>query len=377
MNGWGNSYDIEPSKETAPIHVNYAMRCEYPAEVAPNCLCPEKDPPEGGAQICSKRMPFCKKHRMWWCVDKVHREWGIYNYSSPEYCWKLNIIIDRPFGSVCSEHAHCAVGLQCSHGHCSTCPNLECPDRTPSDGLLGWGKTVKYGEYECPNNDCARRGEGCSPTNLGLGCCTGLKCSSGGKCITDKCKVDGDCTEDDDDICQGYFCLKNKVVNGEERDCSVVDGTNPDFSISGTFCDPTYNICTRSYDKPKVIYDYGVGHECVKHYDCHEGLYCAHNAPLQPRTCEICLVDGDCPEKKSLRKNLPCKYGDYGCPDRCGVDGDVCDDASIPCCRGLKCDGGKCVLDECKKTGDCRDDSECCDGYGCLNGKVVYAVGQE
>ncbi len=180
MNGWGNSYDYKPGRRTAPLEglysdIKYAMRCEYPDHVAVQCLCTEKDPPEGGAQICNKRQKYCADY-VWWCRRWSHKEWGIYNYSSPEYCWKLNIIIDRPLGTICSEHAHCAVGLQCSRGVCSACPNFECPDRTPSDGLSRWGKTCKYGDYECPNNDCARRSQACGPTNVGLGCCEGLKC---------------------------------------------------------------------------------------------------------------------------------------------------------------------------------------------------------
>ncbi len=150
VSGWGNSYDIEPSKETAPIHVNYAMRCEYPAEVAPNCLCPEKDPPEGGAQICSKRVHHCRAMLVY-CHKLRDKEWGKYNYSSPEYCWKLNIIIDRPLGTICSEHAHCAGGLQCSDvwGVCQECCNGECPDKTWSDELRAWGRIFKYGDHGC------------------------------------------------------------------------------------------------------------------------------------------------------------------------------------------------------------------------------------
>ncbi len=217
VNGWGNSYDIKPNQKTAPLDldVNYAIRCEYPDHVAVQCLCPEKKPPEGGAQICSKRMPEYVPGIL---TQNGWYEWGKYNYSSPKYCTKLNMIIDRPLGAICNEHAHCAGGLQCSDGVCSACPNFECPDRTPSSKLSRWGKTCKYGEYECPNNVCIREGEGCSPTNLGLGCCTGLKCS-GGMCIEDDCKVDGECTKDDEDICHGYFCFNDKVVNGEGREC--------------------------------------------------------------------------------------------------------------------------------------------------------------
>ncbi len=174
VSGWGNSYDI-PSLN-APFEGNYAMRCEYPHWVAPNCLCPNKNPPEGGAGRCSQKRRECDMNILGFFCIMSDREWGKKNYSSPEYCTKLNVIIDRPFGTACSEHAHCTVGLQYSDGVCSTCPEHVCPDRTQSDKLSAWGKTCKYGEYKCPHG-CARKGEGCSPTNLGLGCCEGLKCS--------------------------------------------------------------------------------------------------------------------------------------------------------------------------------------------------------
>ncbi len=219
------------------------------------------------------------------CTSRRDKEWGKYNYSSPEYCWKLNTIIDRPLGIICSEHAHCAGGLQCSDGVCSTCPNFECPDRTPSRELSLWGKTCKYGDYECPKNNCARRGEGYSPTNLGLGCCTGLKCNSGERCVEDDCIVGGECTKDDDNICWGYYCLGKydrvkgdgsrcycmigQVVNGEGRECYIEDnGISSNCSISGTFCNVESNTCYRSYDKPTPMCTYQYGSECEKHLEC-------------------------------------------------------------------------------------------------------------
>ncbi len=379
MNGWGNSYDIEPSKETAPLDldVNYEMRCEYPHWVAPTCLCPDQNPPEGGARRCS----FIHEYGLW--MDKRRREWGKKIYSSPEYCWKLNTIIDRPLGTVCSEHAHCAVGRQCSDGVCSTCPNFECPDRTPSDALLGWGKTCKYGEYECPNNNCAQEGEGCSPTNLGLGCCEGLKCSFQGRWIEDKCKVDGDCTEDDDDICQSYFCLKNKVVNGEGHECFVDDnGISSNCSISGFFCDVESNTCYRSYDKPTPICNHYLS-KCMEHFECDVGLYCNGGR------CRACPVVEECPNKGERKPNFPvCKYGQYECPGHCLVGMEECNSTRDECCLGLKCQKLKhypgrqiyyCTVNHlCKKTGTCNDgDDDICDNYGCFNGKVAYAVGQE
>ncbi len=351
------------------------MRCEYPGMVAANCLCPKKDPPEGGAQICYNRVR--EKRR-----PKPNRwiYWGEDNYSDGEYCRKLNVIIDRPLGTVCFEHAHCAAGLQCSDGVCSTCPNDGCPDRTPSDKFSLWKNTCRYGEYECPNNDCARRGEGCSPTNLGLGCCTGLKCSPGRVCITNECKVDGECTEDDDDICQGYFCLENKVVNGVGRECYIEDnGVSSNCSISGTFCDVKSNTCYRSYDKPTPIRNLPYFQRCTGHFECDEGLCC--NGGL----CHVCQLAEEYPEKRKF--NYPvCKHGEYNCPDVCLLENDQCRTTSGgpfgktikvgDCCHGMMCGvTGYCVNDERKTTGTCTDDNGCADKYGCLKGTVVYAEG--
>ncbi len=95
VNGWGNSYDIKSCHKTTPPHVNYAMRCEYPADVAVQCLCHKKKPPEGGARICSKNMHQCNLVFNMWC-EMGGKEWGKYNYSDLDYCTKLNVIlIDR------------------------------------------------------------------------------------------------------------------------------------------------------------------------------------------------------------------------------------------------------------------------------------------
>ncbi len=396
VNGWGNLYDIKPNQKTEPLDldVNYAMRCEYP-HVAVQCLCPEKTPPKGDAQVCGKSMPRCFNLYFGGCFRLNNLEWGKHNYSSPEYCWKLNTIIDRPLGTICSEHAHCTGGLKCSDGVCSTCPKHVCPDRTQSDKLSAWAKTCKCGEYGCPDNVCARKGEGCSPTNLGLGCCQGLKCSPGGMCIEDDCKVDGECTEDDDNICPGYFCLEKyervkgdgprcycligQVVNGEGRECYIYDnGVSSNCSISGTFCDVESNTCYRSCDKPKQQIYKPLDSECTEHFECDEGLYCNGGR------CSVCQVTEECPEKRN--PNFPvCKYGEYECPDCCLLGDDECNLDNDECCLGLKCEHKQigssyrnvCVHDPpCKKTGTCDEYSNFCDGYGCFEGTVVYAVGQ-
>ncbi len=359
------------------------MRCEYPDQVAPNCLCPEKKPPEGGAPRCRFKTRGCKRigsrYPLCYYYDKI---WGNYNYSDPKHCTKLNVIIDRPLGTICSEHAHCAVGLLCSDGVCSTCPEHVCPDRMQSDKLSVWGKTCKYGEYECPHG-CARKGEGCSPTNLGLGCCGGLKYSSGGKCITDKCKVDGDCTEDDDDICQGYFCFNDKVVSGEGRECYIEDnGVSSNCSISGTFCDVESNTCRRSYEAPRVIRNYVNAEECEFDYGYDEGLYCKPQRGRDGGKCSPCLVDEVCPEKGRQNSNT-CKRGEYNCPDVCLSTTTKClttDPEKGKCCHNLKC-GEEGLCRPCKKSGECSSDDECCDKYGCHENNdgsrtVIYAGGQ-
>ncbi len=121
------------------------------------------------------------------------------------------------------------------------------------------------------------------------------------------------------------------------------------------------------------------------HFDCDDGLYYLRNGnPDQDGTCEVCLVDGDCPDKGS--PNFPtCKRGEYGCPDVCLHANEQCRTTDIfgktikvgDCCCGKMCGvTGYCTNDERKTTGTCTDDNECADKYGCLNGTVVYAEGQ-
>ncbi len=115
--------------------------------------------------------------------------------------------------------------------------------------------------------------------------------------------MDGDCTEDDDDICQGYFCLTNKVVNGEGRECYIGNnGISSNCSISGTFCDVESNTCYRSYDNPRVTYNPLGHHPCRYHFDCDDGFYCRGG---RRSSCQPCVI-GDCPDKGI--PNLPtCK----------------------------------------------------------------------
>ncbi len=71
-----------------------------------------------------------------------------------------------------------------------------------------------------------------------------------------------------------------------------------------------------------------------------------------------------------------CYYGQPSCPDECALYSRECS-TDKPCCRGMKCEGGQCVDDNCKKTGTCTADNDCCANYGCLNSTVVYAEEQE
>ncbi len=67
MKDWGNSYDIKPSHTTAPIYVSYAIRCEYPADVAPQCLSPHKPRWKVEQECVAKEytnLSPCVKHNM-------------------------------------------------------------------------------------------------------------------------------------------------------------------------------------------------------------------------------------------------------------------------------------------------------------------------
>ncbi len=377
--GWGNAYETSPTKKIAPYHVNYAMRCEYPGTVAPNCLCPNKN--HQGTHVCGKTVRECTEPPplgFGFCVMKT-REWGKKNYSSPEYCRKLNVIVDRPLGQDCDIHAHCALGLQCDRGACNTCPDDVCPDRYDKELEL-WGATMSYGDYKFPET-CIREGLQCNPHYTGVskvGCCRGLTCDpETTSCILDDCKKDGPCTGDNDNICPGFFCLNNKVVNGEGRECFIEEnGVSSNCTISGTFCDPEWasSICTLLFVTPTQTYK-PRGEDCDPRYHstCDEGLYCDEYT----RTCATCQVDRFCPEKYVVPNSPTCKYGEYLCPHSCSGKGRDCGETNgEECCRGLKCVQSTCVEDSCKKTGTCSSDDECCDGYGCLNGTVVYAVGQ-
>ncbi len=110
------------------------------------------------------------------------------------------------------------------------------------------------------------------------------------------------------------YCVEDvKIVNGEGRECYIDDHRiSSNCSISGTFCDVESNTCYRSYDEPRVIYN-PVGHDCVFHFDCGDGLYCSRNGCDQSGRCEECNFNY-CPYKGN--PNFPtCRRGEPGCPD--------------------------------------------------------------
>ncbi len=130
-----------------------------------------------------------------------------------------------------------------------------------------------------------------------------------------------------------------------------------------------------------MIHCYGYGK--FSHASCFVFLNCALDPPSDGQgRCSACLVGEECPEKGKPTNFHTCKRGEYNCPlgHICSRLGDFCapDSTNLRqhCCLGMKCDGEKCVTDPCKKSGDCSGDDECCDNYGCADGKVVHAIGQ-
>ncbi len=376
-NGWGNAYDTLPSKTTAPYDVHYGMRCEFPGTVAPNCLCPPNDQLSHGA--CWKNVGECTPILLGICSYK-NKEWGRKTYSSSDYCRKLNVIVDRPLENECDIHAHCAPGLQCHmKSHCILCNNDECPDKSDKELDL-WGAKISHGDYLAPIK-CLREGNICNPHIIGIsekGCCLGLKCDKERSvCIQNNCKNFAEsCSGKNDNICPGYFCLNNQVVNGEGRECSIEDnGLSSNCTISGTYCDEKDSgICKLNFRNPVTIYlPYGSKCDKYHHSSCDEGLYCDE----EESKCVTCQVDKLCPEKISVPSSPTCIYGEYLCPNICSVKGMGCsNEEGMGCCRGLKCVQSTCVEDSCKRTGECSSDNECCDGYACLYGIVIHAVGQ-
>ncbi len=234
-NGWGNSFTILPNQYTSPFTVRYAIRCEYPADVAPSCLCPssEKD------GKCSKTIG--------------ETEWGGKDYSSCNYCRKLNIMTYRPLGSECEENAECEIGLYCAaNGKCRRCSSERaCPAKTKSNRLSLW-PTCKYGVYNCPFTCVPKvRGEcNSNPFEKGEDCCRGMTCSNG-QCIF--CKMEGKCPDSSSEICDGFFCLNDKITNAEGLACKSKSDCK-----GGMHCHPDLKVCYRSYDKPITYWYAGV-----------------------------------------------------------------------------------------------------------------------
>ncbi len=348
---WGNSFDLP---EVAPEGVWFAMKCEIPDPV-PTCLCRNINSTEQ-EKTCG--FPF---------NDVMI---GYKNNSNPKFCQRLKQMIYKPFETSCRHYIECDFGLYCNcSGICDSCRYME---QCPCKKRHIW-PTCSYGTNNCPSY--------CSEMNgkCGAGyssCCRGFKCDNEreGECIHDTCQKNGTCI-DDYDGCANYGCLNGTVVYAERQECHSTDNIANSSCTDGTICSDSTNRCYRSTDEPKVIYN-TLNVPCDGDYDCDVNLLCKQSL------CQACPPDGSCPEK--IEPNIPtCKRGEYDCPAKCSRLNETCDTRGAAygsCCRGFKCNnqaGGKCIRDYCKKYGLCIDDSDCCAGYGCLNGTVVYAEGQE
>ncbi len=285
--------------------------------------------------------------------------WGEYDYSDPQFCWKMEVGVNKRWGGHCMEHAYCAQGLSCEQNVCMPCPDEDCPDKTPSIRLSNWPMCINDEKYAC-SSSCGGQLTQCNEYSMGANCCDGLTCLYN-KCIAEIRPTNGEC-ESHDDSPQGYFCLDSQITDAVGWECHAThDTASANCSVAGLFCDTGANICYRSYDEPRVIYN-PTHHSWIAHFDCDEGLYCLREGTdSQYGTYEIRQIGTHCPDKGS--PNVPtCKRGDHNCPDTCGLISVECsttDPEKGKCCLGFICDGEKCVTDTCKKSGDCSSDDEC------------------
>ncbi len=179
----------------------------------------------------------------------------------------------------------------------------------------------------------------------------------------------------------GYGCWNGRVVFAVGQECYSENGQASPNCVVGTICNTDTNKCYRSNKEPRIIYNDANYIMCEYDFDCNIGLYYALDYASDGKgRCSSCLVDDVCPEKGRPNSNT-CKRDEYGCPDTCVAQGNDCNDATPPCCRGLICEGEKCA--SCKMDGECSSDDECCDNYGCHENKkdgsriVIYAAGQK
>ncbi len=124
---------------------------------------------------------------------------------------------------------------------------------------------------------------------------------------------------------------------------------------------------------------------CREDIECDEGLYCHVVEGENEGECRTCDKDTvfyctKWEKEKTISPELSkwgtCPFNSQSCPFDCAHEkGGKCN-SKKDCCRGMKCDQGKCIDDPCKKTGDCNSDVTCCPGYGCFNASVAYAAGQ-
>ncbi len=118
----------------------------------------------------------------------------------------------------CEAHILCDIGLYCGNGMCQNCATIG-------------GCTAKEEKIELNTPTCIFEDDKCLSRNKcvtfgadkveGFSCCRGLKENNEGKCTT--CKMSGACNNEEDDICDYYGCMDNKVVYAQQIECETVD----------------------------------------------------------------------------------------------------------------------------------------------------------
>ncbi len=168
--------------------------------------------------------------------------------------------------------------------------------------------------------------------------------------------------------------------------CPNVTSTEPAGMCN--FSKYNVSIGERNYSDPQYRWKLNmmihkpIENSCYEDAECDLGLYCkCDGSENVTGICLPCLYSQTCEKKLSLELSNWATCGDNKFPDYCvGLDGKchTTDPKLGIFCRGLKWnEKGHCVNDTCKKNGTCIDDHDCCPKHGCVNGKVVYAEGQE
>ncbi|MSP62852.1 MAG: hypothetical protein EXR72_21475 [Myxococcales bacterium] len=295
-------------------------------------------------------------------------------------------------GTMCVQGDVCCMGLVCNGADnlCEACgmagkkcnANIDCCNgfECTQDGICQKPVMCKQ-----PGIACAKTAECCNGVcNQAKGACAacgipGVQCAVMEDCCNGLLCQNGSCKEPVMCKMAGAFCAQTgECCQGQGLICHQLQGTCASCGVLNSLCKVSADCCngvpcTNGVCKQPVMCKAN-GSVCALNADC-----CGALCNGFDKLCAACgaTVNANCASNSDCcgNQNWTCNLNTHKCQMpmvMCKAGGLACV-ATVECCKGLYCDGGKCTAAPiCKAIGaTCAKYSDCCEGDSmeCTNTK--------